>query len=64
VTVWPFPLPPLPSVTQMLPSRSAKSPCGQLIMPAPKLVTNLPKASNFWIGAISEPSQVFAPHRS
>src|SRR5262249_3584995 len=64
MTVWPLPLPPLPSVTQTLPSRSANRPCGQLIMPAPKLVTNLPEASNFWIGAIFEPSQVFAPHRS
>jgi len=33
-------------------------------MPPPKLVTNLPEASNFWIGEIFEPSQVFAPQRS
>src|SRR5215472_15941764 len=56
-TVWPLPLPPLPSVTQTLPSRSANRPCGQLIMPPPKLVTNLPEASNFWIGGILEPSR-------
>src|SRR5262249_18789687 len=63
-TVWPLPLPPLPSVTQTLPSRSANRPCGQLIMPPPNLVTNLPEASNFWIGGIFEPSQVFSPQRS
>jgi hypothetical protein len=28
-------------------------------MPPPKLVTNLPEASNFWIGGIFEPSQVY-----
>ena len=37
----------LPSVTQMLPSRSTWMPCGNTIMPAPKLLTSLPAESNF-----------------
>ena len=59
-TVSPLPLPAWPSVTQTLPSRSANRPCGQLNRPEPKLTTSRPVASNFWIGATFEPSQVFA----
>src|SRR5215475_9859506 len=42
ITVWPLPLPSLPSVTQTLPSRSANRPCGQLIMPPAKLRSPAP----------------------
>src|ERR1700726_1866042 len=62
--VWPLPFSPLPSVTQTLPSLSVPSPCGQLISCEPKLTTCRPVASNFWIGAMLEPTQVLPPQRS
>ena len=40
-----------PSVTQTLPSRSTWMPCGKTIMPAPKLFTSLPVASNLSTGS-------------
>src|SRR5262249_6950458 len=60
----------LPSVTQMLPSRSTKMPCANAIMPAPKLFTSLPDASNFRTGSsgdilpVAGSAQLLAPHRS
>ena len=33
-------------------------------MPAPRLLTTLPDASNFRMGATLDPTQSFAPHRS
>jgi hypothetical protein len=39
-------------------------PWGRTNMPAPKLLTALPDASNFTIGDTFDPTQSFAPHRS
>src|SRR6202030_3724662 len=64
IAVSPRPLPAWPSVTQTLPSLSVPRPCGQLISCEPKLTTCRPVESNFWIGAMLEPTQVLPPQRS
>src|SRR6516162_3259468 len=57
-TVCPFAPRPTPSVTQMLPSKSTCSPCGNTNMPAPNDFTSLPDASNLRIGSRFDPSQL------
>src|SRR5215475_643076 len=59
-------LPSLPwaSVAQTLPSRSTKIPCGNTNIPAPKLFTRFPEASNLSTGSRFEPPQELAPQRS
>src|ERR1041384_4675151 len=52
------------SVTQTLPSRSTKMPCGVRNIPAPKLFTMVPVESNSRTGSSFEPAQVLAPQRS
>src|SRR6185436_16265754 len=39
-------------------------PCGDAIIPAPKLFTRFPSLSNLSTGSSVEPMQLFAPHRS
>src|SRR4030095_10268578 len=46
------------SATQMLPSRSAYTLCGNRNMPAPQLRTRLPFLSNFMTGATADPAQL------
>ena len=53
-----------PSVTQTLPSRSMKNPCGKLSSPLPKLATIFPSGSILMIGSRSDSAQPFAPQRS
>ena len=53
-----------PSVTLMLPSLSTCIPCGKIIVPAPKLFTSVPEASNFRMESSFESRHEFAPHRS
>src|SRR5262249_14871317 len=58
------------SVTQMLPSRSTYMPCANAIIPAPKLFTSFPDASNFSTGSsgdiapVAGSAQLLTPHRS
>src|SRR6185295_5720801 len=53
-----------PSVIQMLPSLSTWMPCGKMTIPAPKLLTSVPDASNLRIESSFESRHVLAPHRS
>ena len=53
-----------PSVTQTLPSRSMKKPCGKFMTPLPKLFTNLPSMSTWMIGSRVDSAQPLAPQRS
>src|SRR5262245_28612478 len=48
----------MPSVTQMLPSKSTCRPCGNTNKPAPNALTSLPDASNLRIGSRFDPSQL------
>ena len=64
MTVWPLPFLTWPSETQILSSWSTDMPCGQTNMPAPKLTTTLPDASNFVIGSMFESRRVLPPQRS
>jgi hypothetical protein len=52
------------SITQTLPSRSIKMPCGEMSMPSPKLFTRFPFASKCSTGGSMDPAQLLAPHRS
>src|SRR5271169_1525606 len=63
-TWWPLPSLPWASVTQILPSRSTKRPCGNTNIPPPKLCTSFPEASNLSTGSRFEPAHVLAPQRS
>src|SRR4029077_18367910 len=56
-TWWPLPSLPAASVTQTLPAGAVRTPCGSTNIPAPKLATSLPEASNLRIGARFDPSQ-------
>src|SRR5262249_59078151 len=51
-------------VTHTLPCRSTEIPCGNTNIPAPKLFTSLPEASNLSTGSRVEPRQELAPQRS
>jgi hypothetical protein len=52
------------SVIQISPFGSTNMPCGQAIIPDPKLRSTLPSVSSSNTGSTSEPTHVFCPHRS
>ena len=53
-----------PGIPGMSMAPSTCIPCGKIIVPAPKLFTSVPEASNFRMESSFESRHVFAPHRS